>query len=284
MFTVALGKPKFAEMAMGLGRSLKLLEDPTPRAVYTDIKGYDWHRYFDHVIEPTEKRSALDKLRGLDLTHYDQILSLDGDSLAFKRLDDIFDTLQGHPLAVMGDYQRTGWWHDVDVAEMCAKLGVPELPRFNGGLIYYERTPDAFRVIERMREIEADYGATGFGKFRGNASEEVCVALAMLQTGVGWVAPDDLDFMNTATGIIGPLHMDILRNECDYVCRRASIRHVRPYIFHAARFVNYLIYWRQLDRLKAVERFEDKVPPGYRSPRNKRRRSIQRRILDWRQK
>ncbi|MGV3614233.1 MAG: hypothetical protein ACO1SV_02755 [Fimbriimonas sp.] len=255
IFTVALGKPKYAEMAMGLGRSLAFIGDATPRVVYTDLGDkYDWGRYFDQVVAPPEPRSALDKLRALDLTEYDQILSLDGDCLAFKRLEPAFEALQGSPLAVLGDYQREGTWHGADVAEMCRRLNVPQLPRFNGGLIYYERTPAAQRLISRAREIERDYGSTGFENFRGNASEEVCVAMAMLETGIGDVAPDELDFMNTATGIVGRLTLDVLKNECHFVCRRQTTRYVEPYVFHAARFVNYFVYWRQLDRLKALEK------------------------------
>jgi len=283
IFTVALGKPKYAEMAMGLGRSLALIEDPTPRVVYTDLAdAYDWKRYFDEVVVPREPRSALDKLRALDETGYDQVLSLDGDCLAFKRLEPAFESFAGSPLAVLGDYQTQGTWHGADVAEMCRRLGVQRLPRFNGGLIYYERTPEAQRFIAHAREIERNYGATGFENFRGNASEEVCVALTMLQTGIGDVAPDEWDFMNTATGIIGPLTLDVLRNECHYVCRRQDIRYIEPYVFHAARFVNYLVYWRQLDRLKAIEAFEDAVPPGYRSRKNRLRRSLQKRWLRFR--
>lgn len=282
VFTVALGKPKYAEMAMGLGRSLALIEDPTPRVVYTDQLEYDWKRYFDEVVIPTGPRTALDKLLALDLTEYDEVLALDGDCLAFKRLEDVFTTLRGSPFAVQGDHQSEGTWHGSDVAEMCRKLGVTELPRFNGGLIYYERSDEAKRLIARAREIEKDYGSTGFENFRGNASEEVCVALAMLETGIGEVAPDELDFMNTGTGLIGKLTLDILRNECHFVCRRQSVRYIEPYVFHAARFVNYLVYWRQLDRLKAIEAFENDVPPNFRSRKNRSRRSLQKRWLRWR--
>jgi hypothetical protein len=102
VFCVARGKPEYAEMALGLARSLRLIGDTTPRAILTDIEGVEWSRYFDVVVPPMGPRSCLDKLTALDYLDADQVLSLDVDMLAFKRLDDIFAAASGHPLAVQG--------------------------------------------------------------------------------------------------------------------------------------------------------------------------------------
>src|SRR5690348_12015565 len=89
IYVVATGKKRFAEMAMGLGRSLRLIGDGNPKAIVTDVEGYDWERYFDLVIKPSAKRSALDKLEALSTTDADQVLSLDADMLAFRKTDEI---------------------------------------------------------------------------------------------------------------------------------------------------------------------------------------------------
>src|SRR6185503_11611332 len=85
VLTVGRGKPKYAEMALGLGRSLSLIGDDTPRAVVTDLATFPWTKHFQKVIPPIGKRSAIDKLLGLELTDADAILAIDSDCLAFRR-------------------------------------------------------------------------------------------------------------------------------------------------------------------------------------------------------
>lgn len=280
-FTVARGRPKYGRMAMALARSLDLIGDTTPRAVLTDLEGFDWRRRFGQVIAPETPRSALDKLTALESTDAEHILSIDSDSLAFRRLDPVFEALRGKPFVVVGHRLSTGMWHGADRAQICRDHAVESLPAFNGGLIYYERHSDALALIQRARQIEASFDETGFERFRGGASEEVCIALAMIETGLGEIVPDETDFMNTAVGLIGKLHLDVLAGECSFVCMRHAVRRVRPFVFHAARYVNFIVYWRQVERLEALERYEDRRPPGAMSAWQKLERSLQRRYLKW---
>lgn len=281
VLTVGRGKPKYAEMALGLGRSLSLIGDDIPRAVVTDLEGYDWKRHFGQVLPPAGPRSALDKILGLDLTDADAVLAIDSDCLAFRRLGPIFDYCKGKPFVIVGHHRREGQWHGADVAQICRDLGVEKIPSFNGGLIYYERTPDTLRLIEEMQRIEREFDQTGFERFRGGASEEVCVLLAMMKTGIGEVIPDETDFMNTAVGLIGKLQLSVMRNECSFVCRRHAVRFIRPFVFHASRFSNYRVYWRELDKLAWLDRYADTHAYGYISPLSKLQRSLERRYLKY---
>jgi hypothetical protein len=279
VFTVARGKPRYAEMAMGLGRSLSLIGDTNPRAIVTDIPGYDWKRYYDHVFEPKAARSALDKLFAFDYIEADAVYSIDCDCLAFKRLDAVFEYCQGRAMALQGGWQTAGKWHGAEVADILSRHGFDRLPRFNGGAIYYEHGEAFDRVLGEMRSVEERYADSGFADFRGNASEEVCVALAMSRTGIGEMVPDETDFMHTGAGLVGKLKMNVLENECRFISRREKVRYVEPYVFHAAAYSNFAIYWRQLDMLAWLERYEDTHPRGYRSPWYKFRRSMERRYL-----
>lgn len=281
VLTVGRGKPKYAEMALGLGRSLSLIGDDVPRAVVTDLAGFPWERHFQQVLAPAGPRSALDKLFGLELTDADAVLAIDSDCLAFRRLEPVFDYLQGKEFAIVGHTRSEGEWHGADVREVCRMLQVDRIPSFNGGLIYYERTPKAIALIEEMKRVEREFDTTGFERFRGGASEEVCVLLAMMKLGFGEVVPDETDFMNTAVGLVGKLTMDVMRNECHFVCRRHEVRFVRPYVFHASRYSNFRAYWKQLDRLKWLDDYADRHPYGYLSPWGKLRRSVERRYLKY---
>lgn len=267
---------------MGLGRSLSLIGDETPRAIVTDIEGFDWKRYFDFVFEPKAPRSALDKLFALDYVDVRAVYSIDVDCLAFKRLDAVFKHCRGKSLAVQGSYQREGSWHGADVPKVLAQHGLDQIPKFNGGALYYESGAEFSRLLEEMKSVEAHYAESGFGDFRGNASEEVCVALAMAKTGLGSVISDETNFMHTGSGMVGRLNMDVLSNTCRFISRKARVRFVEPFVFHASEYCNFTIYWRQLEHLKRLERFEDRTHPGYRSRLFKLRRSIERRYLKLR--
>jgi len=287
VFTVARGKAKFAEMAMGLGRSLRLIGDANRRVIMTDIDGYDWKRYFDEVIPVTGGRSALDKLTALDVTDADQVLAIDVDMLAFKRLDPIFDYCAGRDFAIQGHVETEGVFHGLKVSDICAKHGLAEMPRFNGGMVYYERGDSYQALLDEMKKVEANYDSYGFDPFgRGqHASEEVCILMAMIQLNrFGHLIPQEMQFQHSAAGLVGKLYLDVLKNECKYISRQRFCEFYEPILFHAWRYKDFLIYWKQLDKLKALERFEDSHPTMYMSRLTKYSRSIQRRILKMRGK
>jgi hypothetical protein len=283
VYAVAVGKPRFAEMAMGLGRSLKLIGDKTPRVIVTDIAGYDWARYFDQVLPPTGRRSSLDKLGALERTDADQVLALDVDMLAFKRLDPIFAYCEGKDFAVMGHPETEGSFHGTPVPEILKTHNLEWMPRFNGGLAYYERKSSFTDLLAAMREAEANYESHGFEAFRGGTSEEVCELMGMIQLGrFHHLIEPETQFQHSAAGLIGKLHLDIRKNECRYISRQRYAEYYEPYLFHAWRFKDFLIYWKQLDHLKAIERWEDRHGPMYMPRLMRLQRSIERRILKYR--
>lgn len=282
VYTVARGKPKFAEMAMGLGRSLKLIGDTNLRYIATDIQGYDWKRYFDEVIPISGQRSALDKQLALETTDADQVLSIDVDMLAFKRLDAIFAYCAGKPFAVQGHWESEGVFHGLPVEAILAKHNIDRIPRFNGGLAYYERVEEFEELLRAMKQVETNYDSYGFDPFgRGqHASEEVCMLLAMVNLKrFEYLIPPELQFQHSAAGLVGKLHLDVLKNECRYISRQRYCEFYEPYLFHAWRYKDFFVYWRQLGKLKRLEKFEDDHPTLYMSRWVKLSRSIQRRIL-----
>lgn len=281
VYTVATGKRRFGEMAMGLARSLSLIGDTNPRVIVTDIDGFDWHRHFDEVLRPTGPRSALDKLTALERTDADQVLSLDVDMLAFKRLDPIFAYCGGHSMAVQGFEDTTGSFHGVPVSRVCETYGVSAIPRFNGGMIYYERHPDFEEMLAAMREAESNYDRLGFDAFRSSqkVSEEVCVMHAILTVGKFHLIPQSFDFQHSAAGVIGKLHLDVATNTCRYVCRQESLRYHEPYLFHAWRYKDFWNYWRQIDTLERLERWHDAHGTMHLPRLHRIGRSIQRRFL-----
>ncbi len=281
VYTFAVGNKKYAETAMGLGRSLKLIGDTTTRVVVTDRTDFPWEECFDLVLPPLESSIEwiyYNKLDGLKRTDADQVLYLDGDSLAFKRLDDIFEFCQGKGFCVQGELIADGNWY-IDIAALRAKHSLPELVKFNGGMIYYERSPECEQFLTQVREIGVRAKEFGFDRTDAPVNDELGISIAMAQTGFGFMIPDVMDFQNSATGLIGKLHMDVRTNTCQFVCRRFDVRVVEPYIFHASRYINFLVYWKQLTHLERLANYATSKPFGYMSPWQKLERSIQKRLL-----
>jgi len=280
VFTLAFGASKYAKFALGLGRSLRVIGDQHKRVLVTDIRRDDWHPAFDHVVYTSPPANPYHaKFHAFRYFDAERVLFIDADSLVFRRLDPIFAAFAGHELGVQGWQIGVGdeWWGDT--ATVLQRTGLPGLTQFNGGLLYYENRPETealFREVEKVRE---HYDETGFNGFRGHVPDEPCLSVAMARTGLGYCVPDTADFMNTGTGLIGKLQMDVTRGHCQFVCRRRDLRVVRPIVLHAHLHAQYLPYWRQLRKLAWLEKYENAHPFGYMSRGHKLRRSIERRLL-----
>lgn len=252
IFTVATGAPRYAEMALGLARSLELIGDRTERVVVSDIDDPRLSRWFGEVLQPDRAGSAyLRKLDGLRRTDADEVLFIDSDSIAFRRTDEIFDHCHGKRLAVQGAVRKVGRWYG-DLSTILPKYGLDGIQRFNGGLIYYERHSETEKLFEETRRIAEDYDSTGFDRFRGEVPDEPCLSLAMSLIGVGELVPNEMDFMQTPVGLVGKLHLSVRNNECCFVKRGNRIRFLRPAILHAAKYVNNWAYWRELGELEKM--------------------------------
>ena len=280
VLTIAVGKEKHRQAALGLGRSLRLIGDTTPRAVITDHPELDWSPAFDVVIpwDGEIKWVFFEKLSGLRLTDAQQILFLDADMLVFKRLDPIFETAAGKGLGVQGRWVNSGDWYG-DIAQHCARHRVDALPQFNGGMIYYERTPECAEFIETIWNYGKRCQELGFSRDDVLVPDEPCIALAIAQTGKGQVFPDESNYQSSATGLIGRLRMDVRKNECRFLSRTFEVKFVEPFIFHASRYINFRIYWRQLKWLEQLERYEKRNKFGYMPQWHRWQRSLERRWL-----
>lgn len=282
IFTQAIGHPRYGEMALGLARSLALIGDLTPRAIITDIQGVDWKRYYDYVIPPTKpiEYAYCTKLDGLDVTDAEQVVFIDADSLVFKRMDRVFEECEGKGFVVQGHWTTEGFWYR-DVPTMLKEHSIEKIGRINSGFVYYERTPECLDFIEKVRELIPQYDALGLKRKSKLYPDEPLIGITMAKEQFGYLAPEESDYMNSGIGLIGKLRCNVLTNECNYVCRRHAVRYVEPYIFHAHFYSKFLVYWKQLRILEALEKYEDTHEFGYMSQGQKLRRSIERRILKW---
>jgi hypothetical protein len=252
----------------------------------TDQLEQPWDLCFDEVIAPSDPIEWIffSKLTALERTDADQVLFIDSDSLAFRRLGPIFDYCSGNGLCVQGKEITGGQWYG-SVEYHLKKHNLNAMPQMNGGMIYYERTAECQAFIERCYELGRQAKELGLQRDDPLIPDEPCISLAMAKNPCGsHLIPDNMDFTNSAMGLIGPLRVDVSRGLCEYVCRRYDVRFVRPYVFHASRYIWFNLYWRQLAKLEALEKFERTRPYGYMAPAAKLRRSVEKRILKLRGK
>jgi len=129
------------------------------------------------------------KLRLDQLAPADQTLFVDADCLCLGDLDRVFDAFSGRPVSVVGGQISQGEWFG-DVASVCARFGVPNLPKFNGGIYYLEPGPKAAAVYERARGLEPDYDTIGLVRLRGQPNDELLMAIALAIEGCSAVHDD----------------------------------------------------------------------------------------------
>ncbi|OJU64963.1 MAG: hypothetical protein BGO01_14735 [Armatimonadetes bacterium 55-13] len=281
IFTVATGHDRYAEMAMGLARSLQMIGDTTPRVVVTDNHGYDWSRYYSQVLAPSSNDVGVffEKYTALERTDADQVIFIDSDCLAFKRLDAVFDRCAGAAVAVQGRWETNGVWYEKGIEELLHEFNIQRIPRLNSGVVYYERSAQFSEVLEKTRELALEYPKLGMEVFRGKVPDEPCLALGLSITGHGEVLPLEMNLNESGVGLMGKLNLDVLTGTCKFVTGNPNVRLVEPFIFHAHYFSKLRVYWKELEKLKKLEVLRDRNGPRYMSRWLRLRRSVERRLL-----
>ncbi len=254
ILTFATGKEQYRTMAKGLAASLDLHWSTAPRGIVTDSDDPELGELFEHLIpKPEGFNHWFIKLCGLQATEADHILFIDGDCLAVRNVDSIFDDLRGSDFAVQGGYITSGHWYG-DITVPMKKLGVSKVPKFSGGFLYYERTHRGQQLIERIMELAADYDSLGLSRNHGHIVDEVCIALAMEELGIGLVVPDSRDYSTTPWGARTPVHLDVVAGECSFVKGSNPPRTRQPAIYHSGMAATDPVYWRELKRVLDIRR------------------------------
>lgn len=142
----------------------------------------------------------------------DQCLFIDADCLCTGPIGWVFERFAGHPVSVVGGQITEGEWFG-DVRAVCESVGVKAIPKFNGGIYYLERGPRATAVYERARRLESRYDALGLVRLRGQANDELLMAIAMAQEGCRAI-PDDGTILGGFLSYPDFVELDVLQGKC----------------------------------------------------------------------
>lgn len=218
VFTVALGKPLYLQMACALARSFRLWHGDSDIHFHlvTDAKRSSLPVDLQNIklisVRPGQYGTGFSPKLHLDkLAPADRSLFIDADCLCCGSLEPAFESFNGRPVSVIGREISDGEWFG-DVAEICRQFGVPALPRFNGGIYYLEKGATASQIYQTARELEPRYDEIGFKRLRGHANDEVLVSLAMALHGQSPL-PERGDIMNSL--LAGPtgVKIDVFRGQ-----------------------------------------------------------------------
>ena len=255
ILTIAHGKPRYLRMARNLALSLKQHAPDMPRAVVTDAPEGYFEGYYDVIIphDPSYGRNVEQKLH-LDLySPFQQTLFIDADSLLCGSLHPIFDQYRGKTFITPGfEYispgSRDTHWK-VNFDKVFQAYPISKLPKFNGGIYYFEAGENSRKFFETARGLLVKTQDLEIEDFRGNGPpDEVLFSIAMaiheLDTQF-----DEGKFMRTLFGLSGKLRLDTIHGGCRF---KKNGEWVTPAIMHFASFgACHPAYARECLRLRA---------------------------------
>lgn len=213
VLTMAYGAPRYYEMAKSLARSLAVHSPTVPRAIITDRADEELRSLF-HTCVPLNTTFGFGNRQKLHLdvyTPFDRTLFIDGDCLVVRDIADVWGYFRTLPFGIPGEVRLHRGAHDpkMDVDYILERFHLKEVPKFNSGLIYFDRSDQARAIFDTARQLLSRYRELRFARPEKPFDEPV-FAVAMAIHGLSVVA-DQGRTMRTPTGARGRIEIDVLR-------------------------------------------------------------------------
>jgi hypothetical protein len=249
IITIATGRREYIEMAIALGISISLHSPGAATAVISDSHSKLLSRVFDSVIQPPSRKSSgfLLKTSLHELSPFDRTLFVDADCLVVSDIREIFARLCGEPFVVIGDKIDSGYWF-TDIPKLLSKIGCSALPKFNSGLIYFEKGKTSEGIFTGAQEVFARQDYYEIEAFKGGCPDEPCFAISMARQGVDAYPPPDKHFSFTPIGLVGKFFVDSIRGDAHWYLR--DIGEVKPIVVHFVSRTNSPEYKSECVRLR----------------------------------
>jgi hypothetical protein len=251
ILTIAFGKQHYIDMAINLGRSLKLNAPNIECAIVTDSQSIELKKLYDIIIplKPNFGKNVEQKLHIDKYTPFEETLFIDSDCLVFRNLEFAFDLFKGSKAIAIGTefFFPNDTCAFANVKEVTQNLGIEKIPRFNGGVYYVSKSSIQQKILVKARSFISNYKTLGFYSFREQGpADELLIAAAIELLGHGNISDSGL-LMRTPIGIIGNLGVDVFKGYSKF---NKSGHNVEPAIVHfAGSFMNLPEYQREIRKL-----------------------------------
>lgn len=260
ILTLAYGERRFIEQARSLAHSLELHAPGLPRAIVTDSEDPGLRELFTVIPYRPEFGSGVRQKLYLDLySPFEETLFIDSDCLVLGDLSSFWQAFAGQAFGVPGfRYLERGSTDPyLDVNHVLDTLQLTRLPKFNGGVYYFNRSAASATFFETARKLLDDWNSLNFQEFRGNGpADEALYSVAMAMRDIAPV------FMNpggmwTPVGYTGRFRLDAIKGSCSFMKEGMLLT---PEVIHFPGEYGYLFaYTRERSRLQA--RIEGKAIP-----------------------
>ncbi|MEH2225245.1 hypothetical protein [Nostoc sp.] len=257
IITYAYGASYYLEMAKSLARSLRLHSPNIPRAIVTDSENdRDLLELYDCVINIRDEygSNVKQKLHVYDYSPFKYTLCIDSDCIAVRDINFIFDDFKGRSFSVAGNVYLQAGDKDtfIDVDDTLKRFNLTKLPRFNGGLYYFEKNDTAKAFFETALELAKDWKKLGISEFRGDGpNDERIFGLAMMLHNQS-MFEDNGQMMRTPIGLRGSFNIDAIKGQSTF---KKYNQVVSPALVHfACVWGEHPVYHREVAKLKNLEK------------------------------
>lgn len=256
---MAYGRQKYIDQAVALARSVKLHMPGQPIVLVTDR--HEAIAPFDDQIVMEDYGLAGTVLKTLIYKYspFDETLFIDSDCLLTRDCTPEVEQIRKRAFSpVVNTYLRAGdsdlWLEDVGRAVQA--VGGESFPKFNGGVYFFRKSPEAesvFTVAEEMRARQKELGILDFDA--AGPGEETLFGLALAKLGFDDLYDDGGRLMRTPLNSTGPIHLDIMRGECRF---EKQGKLVEPAIVHfCGEWIDHPAYRIAVEELGLTKR----LPP-----------------------
>ena len=236
LLTLAVGGADYFDQAYFLGLSAKTNMPGLPLAVVTDDTSNRLKGVYDYLIQP-DPDLGFGMRQKLYIDHYspfEETLYVDSDCLVTRPLHAELAMIRKYCFSpVVLRYLNAGEsdeWFD-DLQKVMSEHGLTWLPKFNGGVFFFNRAEESRKVFEVARRFHLDYRSFGLKPFdRTGPNDEPLFALAMAMTGLRGFS-DGGRLMRTPVGLRGKLFIEPRGGGCRFVRAEGE---VEPAICHFA--------------------------------------------------
>ncbi len=132
---------RYRELARLCARYFRATNPGVPVRLYSDAVVED--PLFDEVV-PMERAWLGSKMEAMLDSRFEETLYLDVDALALLDIRDGFDILEAYDVALCHDQ----WRNDPKAVVDCTRPLPNAFPQFNGGLLFFRRTPEVRAFLE----------------------------------------------------------------------------------------------------------------------------------------